>query len=152
MLWLHAPSFYFPAPPGHACLWHQTCPWLTRILYVNSCAYPIKSLLFQLQTGSRHALCFLAQPEHFDETLTLHVHMLIPCLPHPAVTRISKMSVGKDFCYLPFRSKISTVSLSFRKFLCFKAHSQTDHCSKLAWPHALHKPEDFSGSGTIVYI
>lgn len=69
-----------------------------------------------------------------------------------SVTEISKMSVGKDFCYLPFWPKISTVSLSFRRFLCFIAHSKTDHCGNLPSPHASHKPEDFPGSGTIVYI
>lgn len=58
------------SPPGHTHLWHHSCPQLTHILWVCSCAYPMKSLLFQLQTGSRHTLCFLGQPEHFDGAVT----------------------------------------------------------------------------------
>lgn len=69
-----------------------------------------------------------------------------------SVTKISKMSMGKDFCYLFFWPKFSTLSLSFRRFLCFIAPSQTDPCSSLPRPHASHKPEDFPGSGTIIYI
>lgn len=49
------------------------------------------------------------------------------------------MSAGKDFCYLPFWPKVSTVSLSFRRYLCFIAHTQTGHCGNLLWTHASWK-------------
>lgn len=143
MLWFHVPSLAFPAPPGQACLWHQSNPWLSWLtVWANSCAYPTRPL-FPTWERLRTYILLPDSNRTFWWSACSPLSLFLPLvhlLCHPDL----KTSRGKDCCYLSFWPKTSTAILLLRRFLCFIPHSQTNHCGNLLWPQVSHRPEDFT--------